>query len=346
MDVLVVGGTGLISTAIVQQLLDRGDRVTLFNRGETPVRFHGEAERLRGNRWEAGSLEKAATGRRWDAVVDMAAFAPQNGTQLVDTFWGKVGQVVLCSTCCVYGGPASRLPVQETSVRRPFGMYGINKATIENILLENDGRDGTRATVMRPSYTTGEGATACGLLFDDSLVSRMRAGLPSIVMDDGACPWAISHVSDVARGFVASLGNPKAFGNDYHLTSHEHTDWNGVYRTLAEAAGSASEIVHIPSGWLRQVAPRRSLGVWFIYRFPSVYDNSKAERDLGYSTTVPLLETFRRQIRWMEESGTLKAVDQEPCQDVLLEGWRRHAQWLGDDPRWVDCNPWGNDTEN
>jgi len=28
MDVLVIGGTGLISTAIVQRLLDRKDRVT------------------------------------------------------------------------------------------------------------------------------------------------------------------------------------------------------------------------------------------------------------------------------------------------------------------------------
>lgn len=346
MDVLIIGGTGLISTAIVQQLLDRGDRVTVFNRGETPVRFKGEVEKLSGNRWEPGSLEKAVAGRRWDAVIDMAAFAPQNGTQLVDTFWGKVGQVVLCSTACVYGGPSNQMPITETVERRPFGMYGINKAAIEKILLDACGRDGTRATIVRPSYSTGEGATAGGLLFDDSLVSRLRAGSPVIVMDDGTCPWAIAHVSDVARGFVATLGNAKAFGNDYHLTSHEHTDWNGVYRTLAEAAGGTADIVHVPSNWLREVAPRRSLGVWYIYRFPSVYDNSKAERDLGFSTTVPLLETFRRQIRWMEESKTLKTVSEELCEDVLLDGWKRQAQWLGNDPRWVDWNPWGNNTEN
>jgi len=346
MEVLVIGGTGLISTAIVQQLLDRGDRVTLFNRGETKVRFQGEVERLHGNRWETGSLEQAVEGRRWDAVIDMAAFVPQNGTQLVDTFWGKTAQVVLCSTACVYGGPAARLPIAETAPRRPFGMYGVNKAAIERILLDASGRDGTQATVVRPSYTTGEGATASGILFDDSLVSRMRQGLPVILMDDGTCPWAISHVSDVARGFVATLGNPKAFSNDYHLTSHEHTDWNGVYRAMGEAAQGRTEIVHIPSTWLREVAPRRSLGVWFIYRFPSVYDNAKAERDLGFSTTVPLVETFRRQIRWMESAGTLKTVDQETCQDVLLDGWRRQAQWLGDDPRWVDWNPWGNHPEN
>lgn len=346
MEVLVIGGTGLISTAIVQQLLDRGDRVTTFNRGETKARFQGEVEKLSGNRWEAGSLEKAVFGRTWDAVIDMAAFAPQNGAQLVDTFWGKVGQVLLCSTTCVYGGPSATMPIAESVPRRPFGMYGVNKAAIERILLGASGREGTHATILRPSYTTGEGATASGLLFDDSLVSRMRQGLPVIVMDDGTCPWAIAHVTDVARGFVAALGNPKAFANDYHLTSHEHTDWNGVYGALAQAAEGRSEIVHIPSTWLRQVAPRRSLGVWYIYRFPSVYDNAKAERDLGFSTTVPLVETFRRQIRWMEENKKLKSVTEELCQDALLDGWRSQSQWLGNDPRWVDWNPWGNNTEN
>ncbi|MEN9355720.1 MAG: hypothetical protein RL318_3045, partial [Fibrobacterota bacterium] len=253
---------------------------------------------------------------------------------------------VLCSTTCVYGGPAARMPLTESTPRRPFGMYGINKGAIEDILLERNGERGTHATILRPSYTTGEGATAGGLLFDDSLVSRMREGLPNIIMDDGTCPWAIAHVSDVARGFVASLGNPKALGNDYHLTSNEHTDWNGVHETLAKAAGGTSNPVHIPATWLRQVAPRRSLGAWFIYRFPSIYDNAKAERDLGFCTTVTLEETFRRQIRWMEESGTLKSLSEEPCQEILLEGWKRQAQWLGSEPRWVDWNPWGNGTEN
>lgn len=345
MRTLIIGGTGLISTAIAQQLVDRGDTVTVFNRGRTPVRVHGALEQLVGDRWEPGSLERAVDDRMWDAVIDMTAFAPENGEQLARVFWGRAAQVVLCSTACVYGGPAAELPIRETSPRSPFGRYGVNKAAIEDVLLARSGVHGTVATILRPSFTTGEGATAGGLLFDDALVARMRAGLPVIIMDDGTVPWAIAHVSDVARGFVASLGNPAAAGNDYHLTSHEHTDWNGVYRALADAAGGTADVVHVPSEWLRKVAPRRSLGVWFIYRFPSVYDNRKAERDLGFSTTVPLVETFRRQIRWMEDAGTLRRVDDEPCEDCLVAAWRAGADRI-DDPRWVDFNPWGNHTEN
>jgi nucleoside-diphosphate-sugar epimerase len=345
MRALIIGGTGLISTAITQQLLDRGDAVTVFNRGRTPVRVRGALEVLIGDRSEPGSLEAAVNGRTWDAVIDMTAFVPGDGEQLIEAFWGRAAQVVLCSTACVYGGPAAEIPIRESSPRNPFGQYGVNKAAIEKLLLDRSGQRGTVATVLRPSFTTGEGATAAGLLFDDALVSRMRARLPVIVMDDGQTPWAIAHVSDVARGFVASLGNPAAAGNDYHLTSHEHLDWNGVYQCLADAAGGTADIVHIPSVWLRTVAPRRSVGVWFIYRFPSVYDNRKAERDLGFATTVSLTETFSRQIRWMEEAGALRSVDEDPCEACLIDAWRAGADRI-DDPRWVDANPWGNHTEN
>ena len=35
MRVLIIGGTGLISTAITRALVGRGDAVTLYNRGQT-----------------------------------------------------------------------------------------------------------------------------------------------------------------------------------------------------------------------------------------------------------------------------------------------------------------------
>src|SRR5947209_20385233 len=98
MRVLVIGGTGLISTAVVQQLVARGDVVTVFNRGQTPVRVQGPIEVVLGNRGEPGSLERAASGRTWDAVIDMTAFVPDHGEQLVRVFWGRTAQVVMCST--------------------------------------------------------------------------------------------------------------------------------------------------------------------------------------------------------------------------------------------------------
>ena len=263
---------------------------------------------------------------------------------MLRAFTGRTKQLVVCSTVCVYGGPMTRLPATDDEPHRPVTRYGRNKSAIEHALLAANGRDGLHTTVLRPSFTTGAGHTLAGaVMFDDTTLDRMRNGLPVIVHDDGATPWAIAHVSDVARGFVGALLNDKAYGQSYHLTSDEHTTWDGVFQAMNQAAGGRAPLVHIPTSWLYQVAPRRTVGLQFIYQYGSIFDNRKAARDLGFRTTVPLVETFRRQIAWMESSGKVAPAAEDRFQDILIEAFQTQRRPPAESLR--DFNPWGNDTE-
>jgi nucleoside-diphosphate-sugar epimerase len=272
----------------------------------------------------------------------MVAFHPDNALSLLRAFQGRAKHLVVCSTVCVYGGPLTRLPADVDEPHRPVGEYGKNKSAIEKVLLAANGQKGLATTVIRPSFTTGEGTTASGVLFDDSLPNRLRQGVPVIVHDGGTAPWAIAHASDVARGFVNALLNTRAYGQAYHLTSHEHTTWKGVFEALAEASGGKLDMVGIPTDFLYQAAPHRAVGVKYIYQYGSIFDNSKAERDLGFKTTVPLVETFRRQIQWMVEAGKLKRIEEEPFEDVMVAAWKKGVPDL--EGKALDFNPWGNGT--
>ena len=342
MKVLLIGGTGLISTAIVNQLVERGDEVTVFNRGVSERRIPSQVKAIQGDRWKASEFEAQMKNLSFDAVIDMVAFAPENADSLLRAFTGRVKQIVVCSTVCVYGGPMTKLPADDNEPHRPVGDYGRNKSKIESTLLSANGKNGLFTTLLRPSFTTGEGTTASGILFDDSLPNRLREGLPVIVMDEGKAAWAIAHVSDVARGFVNSLLNPKAYGQAYHLTSDEHMDWNGVFQALAQAVGGKFNPVHIPTDWLYEQAPHRAVGVKYIYQFPSIFDNQKAARDLGFKTTVPLVETFRRQVAWMEKTGKLKKTKDEPFEDRMIEAFQNGKKPVLAEG--MDWNPWGNGT--
>src|SRR5690348_6444373 len=88
MKVLLIGGTGVISTSIVDQLLQRGDEVTLFNRGTTPRRFSGPVRQLLGSRWDYPAFEAEMAQHSFDAVIDMVAFAPENADSLLRAFTG------------------------------------------------------------------------------------------------------------------------------------------------------------------------------------------------------------------------------------------------------------------
>jgi len=63
-------------------------------------------------------------------------------------------------------------------------------------------------------------------------------------------------------------------------------------------------------------------------------------RDMGFKTTVPLVETFRRQVAWMEKSGKTKRVENEPFEDLLLAACRSGTKPKL--PEGMDASPWGN----
>ncbi len=344
MKVLIIGGTGLISTAIVNQLVERGDDVTVFNRGVSEWRIPKSVQAIHGDRWKYDEFENQMKPTRFDAVIDMVAYAPENAESLLRAFKGRAKHLVVCSTVCVYGGPMTKLPATDDEPHRPVTNYGKSKSRIESILLSADGKDGLHTTALRPSHTTGEGANYPGVLFDESLPNRLKEGLPVVVHQDGKSAWAIAHVSDVARGFVNSLLNPKAYGQSYHLTSDEHTDWNGIFEAMAKVVGGRFNPVHIPADWLYAVAPRRSVAVKFIYQYPSIFDNSKAKRDLGFKTTVPLVETMRRQLDWMEKKGKVQKAGEDPFQDLVIEAFRKGTKEFRQPLN--DFNPWGNETTN
>jgi 2'-hydroxyisoflavone reductase len=74
MHTLILGGTRFVGRAAVEAALDRGDTVTLFNRGKTNPGRYPQAETITGDR--TGDLS-ALSARRGDAVVDVAARDPE-----------------------------------------------------------------------------------------------------------------------------------------------------------------------------------------------------------------------------------------------------------------------------
>src|SRR4029078_6022646 len=76
MRVLIIGGSGLISTGIVSHLLARGADVTVFNRGKRPSTLPVSVKHLVGDRNDK-SFESFFAGKPFDVVIDMICFNPE-----------------------------------------------------------------------------------------------------------------------------------------------------------------------------------------------------------------------------------------------------------------------------
>ena len=131
MKVLIIGGTGLISTSITAQLLQRGDDVTLYNRGKSEARIPDGARFLHGDRKEYAAFEEQmAQADRFDAVMDMVGFVPEDAESVIRAFKGRIGHFIFCSTVCAYGGPSTHYPIREDEPLSPVSNYGSQQGKV------------------------------------------------------------------------------------------------------------------------------------------------------------------------------------------------------------------------
>jgi 2'-hydroxyisoflavone reductase len=115
LDMLILGGTGFLGPAVVEEALRRGHSMTLFNRGKTNPHLFPDLEKLVGDR-EQGieALDKAvAAGRRWDVVIDTSAYIPSHVAATAGLVAEFARQYVLLSTVGVYADHS--VPADETS---------------------------------------------------------------------------------------------------------------------------------------------------------------------------------------------------------------------------------------
>jgi len=325
MRVLVIGGTGLISTAITRQLLERGDDVTLYNRGRTPARVNGDYRVITGDRKDFAAFEQQMWhAGEWDAVIDMVCFTPEEAESDRRAFTGRTGQLVFCSTVDVYSRPAGRYPIREDESRRSNTAYGRNKAAAEDVLLGAHLVGELNVTVIRPAQTYGEGGVIVHSLgWSNSYLDRVRKGLPVVQHGDGTSLWVSLYVDDCARAFVNALGNQKAFGRAYNATGETWRTWLQYQRGVAEALGAPEpELVFIPSDVLARLTPKRAAISWENFQYSNIFDTSAAREDLGFSETVPWVEGVRRTAAWLEANGRWQDSSEDPEYDEVIRRWR------------------------
>lgn len=332
MRVLILGGTGLISTSMTRQLLALDHEVWHFNRGRTSPR-EPTSDRVRhlvGDRKDRDALAHAVdtfrhAGSGPSAVIDMVGFVPADIDALVNACEGRVTRVLFCSTVDVYTKPYLAYPVREDHPRgHGPTRYGRDKAVCEDAFLHAGQRGAFEPVVLRPAHTYAEGHTLVHSFgWDNRLFTRLRDGKPVICHGDGTSLWAACHADDVAEAFVAALTSPRAPGKAYTLATDEWVTFDDYYRTLARAMNAPEpRLVHIPSDLLKAWAPHRASCCDENFKFSNVFDISLARQDLRFAPRVRLEDGFRRMHRYLLAHGGLDERP-DPDYDAVLERWAR-----------------------
>jgi nucleoside-diphosphate-sugar epimerase len=310
MKVLFIGGTGVISSACSRLAASRGVELYLLNRGQTERPIPEGARIVRGDIYNRASVERALGDTTFDAVVDWIAFTPGHVEADIDLFRGRTGQYVFISSASAYQKPLSSLPITEsTPLHNPFWAYSQAKIACEERLMRAYREDGFPVTIVRPSHTYDR--TKVPLLGHYTSIDRMRKGKKVIVHGDGSSLWVLTHHEDFAKGFVGLLGNHRAIGHAFHITSDEVLTWNQIYTYLAHAAGAEPQIVHVPSDLIAAYDPELGAGLLGDKAHSVIFDNTKIKGLVpDFAATIPFSLGAREMVDWFDADPARQVVDE------------------------------------
>ncbi len=311
LDILFIGGSGVISAASVTRAVALGHRVTVLNRGRSTTRpLPDDVETLVADVADDAAVDAAVRGREFDVVAQFRAFSPDHVAHDVERFTGRTGQYVFVSSASAYQTPPARLPVTEaTPLRNPFWQYSRDKIACEEVLLRAHREDGFPATIVRPSHTYDRTLIPTTGGWTD--VARMRAGRPVVVHGDGTSLWTLTHTEDFAVGFTGLLGHPLAVGDAFQIMGTHAPTWDQVYTWLARAAGvDGPELVHVASETIARVLPDVGPGLLGDKAHSMVFDCARLQALVPeFGTTITYDQGAVEQVAWYDAHPEAQHVD-------------------------------------
>ena len=296
MKALFVGGTGIISTAVVKRLVDElGWEVWLLNRGNrmdiVPKGVHQIIADIKNEEDVKAKLKDLS----FDTVCEFIGFQVEDVERDFRLFQGKTRQYIYISSASAYHKPAASYVITEgTALANPYWQYSRDKIACEEYLMDKYRNEEFPITIVRPSHTYDERNIPLGVHGKNGfwqVIKRMMEGKPVIIQGDGSSLWTATFNRDFAIGFTGLMGNRHAIGEAFHITGDETLTWNQIYETIADALGVTLKPYHVSSEFLAATGDK------FGYDFTGsligdksvsvVFDNSKLKRAVpDMKTTV------------------------------------------------------------
>jgi nucleoside-diphosphate-sugar epimerase len=317
MRVVVIGASGHVGTYLVPRLVALGHEVIAISRGKRdPYQPHAAWQAVRREVVDREAEEADGTfGPRIrdlapDVVIDMICFTPRSAAILVEALRGRVQHFLHCGTIWVHG-PSVQVPATEEQPRRPFGNYGVQKAAIEDMLLNEARRNGFPVTILHPGHIVGPGWAPVNPAgnFNTKVFSLLARGEELALPNFGLETVHHVHADDVAQSFTAAMASRStALGESFHVVSPAALTLRGYSETVASWFGQQANVRFLPwDEWKTTLPAEEAQATWdHIAHSPNASIN-KARRLLNFQPRYGSLQAVYESLAWLIAHGQVDA---------------------------------------
>jgi len=326
---LILGGTRFLGRALGQAALERGHKLSLFNRGQSNPDLFPQAEHLRGSR---GTDISTLNSGEWDAVIDTCGYFPRVVRESAGLLAGRIDRYIFISSLSVYAnfskagtgenGPLASMP-DPTIEEITEETYGPLKALCEQAA--ETALPG-RTLVVRPGLIVGPHDPT-----DRFTYWPYRAARGGEVLAPGRPQRAVQYIDvrDLADWLIQMVETRKTGIYNANGPAGQCT-MGELLETCRSSSGADARFTWVSEQFLleKQVGPWIELPLWIPESDPMMagffsFASGKAIRE-GL-TFRPVEATVRDTLQWTRtwpDDHTWQAGLTAEKENELLSAWR------------------------
>lgn len=314
MNLLLVGGTGVLSSAVVDLSLSYGYNVYVINRGNKEV--SPNVHLLQSDINDEERVKLLINDLHFDVVVDFICYNKTQVENSINLFKGKCNQYIFISSAAVYANPEKRNINEESPLANPLWQYSVDKVACEKTVITLCKANNIPYTIVRPAVTYDNTRIPYRLMppygYHWTIVERIINKKPIIIWNDGQNAVTILRVEDFAVGLVGLFNNSKSFNEAFNITGDERYRWKEILDTLGEIVGNKVVYQNIPIDLVANELPNRKgeILVGGSEGYDLKYDNTKIKNAVtDFKTTIFLKEGLKETIDYYKNNNYIKGID-------------------------------------
>ena len=279
MNILIVGGTGVLSSSVAAEALHQGISVTMINRGRR-IMPNG-VELIKANKDNHSTIAQKLGDRQFDAVMDFLCYTDEQTESSVRFYIKYTKQYFYISSCAVYDTASlkGQVAVEDSKKVLPVWKYSVDKWASEQKLTALLKDTDVRYTIIRPCVTYGDTRIPYGIMppygYHWTLCARILSGKPIITWNGGFNKCNMTRVEDFAVGVVGLIGNPKAYNEAFNVCGDEIPSFNDVLEEISKIFNKRVIKVDVQSAFYAKECPAKAGEIMGGRSFDTINSNEK-----------------------------------------------------------------------
>lgn len=312
----MIGGTGVLSTDILQRSIECGYNVSVLNRGNHTSEIPQNVTIYKANIRDINEVEQAISNNTFDVVIDFLSYNEKDIQRTFKFFSKKCSHYIFISSACVFRRSPEDGILVENSPKPNLNLpYSMGKYACEQWLFNHAQNINCKYTIVRPYITYGDTRIPFGIAplarFHWTIVSRILNDKPMFLWDDGSALCTLTHTKDFAYNFVQLYLNEKAYGEDFNFVGDQVYSWREMLETLYDLLNkSTKNIVSIPTKKIAEILPCYRDFLIGDRSLNAVFDNSKLKKCIpDYKQSITLREGLSMTLNYYKANGFLSGID-------------------------------------